>query len=155
MLFFFPSSIPVNNAQNRLVQPIHDRYSRYLNWYKTLAFRYRYMYQYCTYRLVRPTLVRYRPPCFKATKKETKLVPFGQPLIQLDKASNSFLYEKTNETCLSLVRLFIKSSYAIKPNLMACLEVQSGGRVKWSRREESSGEESKGEWFPFTLFGCF
>ena len=39
--------------------------------------------------------------------------------------------------------------------LMASLEVQRGRRVERSRGEEGSREESRGEWFPSTLFGYF
>ena len=38
---------------------------------------------------------------------------------------------------------------------LLCLEVLREKRVEGSRGKESSGEESRGEWLFFTLFGCF
>ena len=38
---------------------------------------------------------------------------------------------------------------------MLCLEVLRERRVEWSKWNESSGEESKGERLSSTLFGCF
>ena len=43
----------------RPVLPEIGRYSRYLNWYEMLMFRYRYTYRNGTYRPVRSVPVRY------------------------------------------------------------------------------------------------